>query len=166
MYKTSNGDQVPTCSHYFDDQSGAEWLDFLFPLLIVCINELIKFMVTEAIEAVRLTTKSEQAMYTMLTVFVAQFFNTALMLLLQRNSLSVEWYEKSGDTIVETMYLQAYVPIVEFFSSYMVIRFIRMIDRGFSSDINKTRLPSMDLYLQVHSGPNFDVEGQYSNMLL
>jgi hypothetical protein len=130
------------------------------------MNELIKFVVTEAIDAVRLTTKSEQAMYTMMTVSVAQFFNTALMLLLQRNSLSCSWYAKSGDTIVETMYLQAYVPVVEFFSSFLVIKLVRLIDRGWSSDVDKTRLPTVDLYLQVHSGPNFDVEGQYSNMLL
>ena len=123
------------------------------------MNELIKFVVTEAIDAVRLTTKSEQAMYTMMTVSVAQFFNTALMLLLQRNSLSCSWYAKSGDTIVETMYLQAYVPVVEFFSSFLVIKLVRLIDRGWSSDVDKTRLPTVDLYLQVHSGPNFDVEG-------
>lgn len=95
----------------------------------------------------------------MISVFIAQFFNTGLMLTLvnanfRDNSddpdvsfwfsgsftdFNEAWYATIGATLIKTMMISAVMPPIEFFGMLGVRQLKRLLDRSFSSNVYKTK---------------------------
>ena len=94
----------------------------------------------------------------MTSIFIAQFFNTAILLLLADANfkytilrwvphfdtglypdLTQEWYNDIGSSLVTTMLTASVFPIIEFFISFGIRSLIRLLDRCCRSDPYSTK---------------------------
>lgn len=117
-------------------------------------------------------------------IFFAQFFNTAILLLLvnanlqgsgmpfskmfkgQYSDFSEKWYSDVGGTIVKTMTINAVVPLIEFFMFFFLRHFLRFMDRSFTKDQFQTKKKSIQLYVDLYSGSNYAIHYRYSTLMV
>lgn len=94
----------------------------------------------------------------MTSIFIAQFFNTAILLLLANANfkysildwvplfdtglypdLTQEWYNDIGSSLVTTMLTASVFPIIEFFISFSLRSLFRLLDRSCRSNQYRTK---------------------------
>lgn len=75
------------------------------------------------------------------------------------------WYTVVGYYISSTMVFNAYYPFIEWGLAYGMPWAFRLMDRSFSSDTYKTKLTSMQMYVDMYSGPKYFIHFKYSSML-
>jgi hypothetical protein len=80
-------------------------------------------------------------------------------------SITVNWYIKYAPILVGTMKAMAAWPMIELAAYGATFKFLRYFDRGFSRDKFRTKLPSIQTYIDVHAGPQFAIHWRYSAML-
>jgi len=116
----------------------------------------------------------------MVAVTLMQFFNTAVLLLvrlfmetnketlftLDVQSITVYWYIKYAPYLVGTMKAMAAWPMIELGMYGAAFKLLRYFDRGFTRDKFKTKLPSIQTYIDLHAGPPFAIHWRYSAVLL
>mmetsp|Transcript_6920 Transcript_6920/g.5166 ORF Transcript_6920/g.5166 Transcript_6920/m.5166 type:complete len:223 (-) Transcript_6920:562-1230(-) len=112
------------------------------------------------------------------------FFNTALLLLLANANFSeakipflkdylrgkytdfhAGWFVEVGETLVKTMIINAFMPLVEFGIGWGMSTFFRMMDRSFGSDTYKSKCKSVQQYVERYSGPVYQIHFRYSTIL-
>ena len=64
------------------------------------------------------------------------------------------------------MKITAAWPLIEIGLYGATFKILRYFDRGFTSDKFKTKLPSIQTYIDLHSGPEFAIHWRYSAVLL
>ena len=148
--------------------------------LIVGVNFALKVLLVELIKSLRLKTVSLETNYTMLTIFVGQFVNTAVLIVLNNASFrdfdggkgplslvfsvgtesdfTVTWYRTVGTTIMRTMISQAIWPLIEFGMFYSLLNATRFFDRSWGNDTFASKVPSVQAYIDQ---PVIDVERVY-----
>ena len=117
-------------------------------------------------------------------IFIAQFFNTAILLLIvnanfkntglpfhqifkgQYNDFTEKWYSEVGGTIVKTMTINAVVPLIEFFMFFALRNFLRLLDRGFSKNVFQTKKKTIQQYVDVYSGSVYQIHYRYSGLMV
>jgi len=99
-------------------------------------------------------------MFSMIGIFVTQFFNTAVILFLRGwwsqtergiskhheygiDALNAQWYRNIGVILVGAMKFTALWPLIELFAFGMTFKLLRWADRSFSSDKYSTAQPSI-----------------------
>ena len=121
------------------------------------------------------------------SIFIAQYFNTGLILLLTNADFekgtflvflgdlfkgsfadfTTRWYLQVSPAIVNTMLIKAFWPQVNF-SIWMGIRLLkRLIDSGFRCCLKKhsTKKKSINEFVKLYSGPDLEIWFRYSAML-
>jgi len=117
-------------------------------------------------------------------VFVAQFFNTGFLLLLVNANMEEyrpqavthhfrgpfhdympRWYPEVGMKIVQTMMINSILPYAGLTAGWAVPALKRKLDRGWGSDVYKTKKTSMALYKALYSGPAYVIHFKYSGIL-
>lgn len=123
---------------------------------IVFINFSFRKINMKLVGFIGLYTESEQTSTIKKSIFVGQFFNTAILLLLtnantsetilgflpfrgQYPDLTLEWYNDIGASLITTMIFSAVWPLVEFSYIYGFKFMFRLLDRSFSFNKNKTK---------------------------
>jgi hypothetical protein len=156
--------------------------------LIVGVNFVLKVILVDLIKSLRLKTVTLETNYTMITIFVGQFINTAVLIVLNNanfkdfdggngplslvffvgveTDFSVAWYKTVGTTIMRTMTSQALWPLIEFVMFYSIINFTRCLDRRFGSDTFVTSAPSVQAYVDTYAGPEYLIHYRYAAILL
>ena len=156
--------------------------------MIVGVNFALKVLLIDLIAALRLKTVTEQSKYTMITIFIGQFINTAVLIVLNNASFknfddgsgvisiifsvgtepdfSVTWYRTVGTTIMQTMLTQALWPLIEFGLFYSLILFFRVYDRSFGIDSFNTKAPTVSSYIDIYAGPQYLIHYRYAAILL
>ena len=156
--------------------------------LIVGVNFALKVLLVELIKSLRLKTVTLETNYTMITIFVGQFINTAVLIVLNNASFkdfdggdgpasmifsvgtetdfSVTWYRTVGATIMRTMLSQALWPLIEFGMFYSLLNFSRCLDRKFTNDTFITSAPSVQAYIDLYAGPAYLIHYRYAAILL
>jgi hypothetical protein len=123
----------------------------------------------------------------MLTIFLAQFVNTVILLTLKNfntidifpegsyfnkvfdgrdTDFSQHWYQTVGTSIVMTMLIKAGEPLIQLSMNYCILNTMRCMDRGFTCNSQKTRQGSIKNYIDLYSGPEFALNNRYSAILL
>ena len=124
-YTSSDGQQIKTCSEIFADRASVGMIAMGVSFLIVGVNFALKVILVTLIKELRLKTVTLETNYTMITIFVGQFINTAVLIVLNNASFkdfdsgngpmsmiffvgsetdfSVTWYKVVGKTIMTTM---------------------------------------------------------------
>ena len=187
-FKASDGTEVKTCSEIFADRASVGLIAMGVSFLIVGVNFALKVLLVELIKSLRLKTVTLETNYTMITIFVGQFINTAVLIVLNNASFkdfdggdgpasmifsvgtetdfSVTWYRTVGATIMRTMISQALWPLIEFGMFYSLLNFSRCLDRKFTNDTFITGAPSVQAYIDLYAGPVYLIHYRYAAILL
>lgn len=119
-------------------------------------------------------------------VFIVQFFNTAILLLIvnanasssgvplirlllndgQYSDFTAAWYNDIGNTLISAMTFNFTWPLIEFAVFYSLRLLFRLKDRGFNQkDIYRTKTITISSYVDIYSGPEYMIHYKYSSML-
>ena len=187
-YTSSSGEKIKTCSEIFSDRATVALINQGVAFLIVGVNFVLKVILVDLIKSLRLKTVTKETNYTMITIFVGQFINTAVLIVLNNASFkdfdggngplsliffvgtetdfSVNWYRTVGDTIMKTMKGQALWPLIEFAMFWSIMNFQRFADRGFTSNSYQSKSPSVQAYIDLYAGPEYLIHYRYAMILL
>lgn len=139
------------------------------------------------IKGLRLSTVSFETKAITLTIFFAQFTNTALLLTLKNfntvdifghdsqlsaifdgkdSDFGTHWYKTVGVAMTTTMMIQAFTPLIQFATDFSILNVLRCADRRFTWDRRITRQASVKNYVDLHAGPEFALNNRFSAILL
>ena len=83
----------------------------------------------------------------------------------QYPDFTFEWYDDVGASLVQTMLINAFSPIIEFGVFYILGVMLRWKDRGFSNDTSKTKKKTIQQYVNLYSGPEYLLHYKYSTIM-
>jgi hypothetical protein len=75
------------------------------------------------------------------------------------------WFNDIGYTLVGAMMFNIYWPLIEFVSFYFLRFLMRLIDRGFGCNTDKTKKTTIQQYVEIYSGPVYFIHYKYSSIL-
>lgn len=185
-YPDQSGGEVAACADYSFYAYLALGIGNGITGFIVVVNTLLTTLAIGLITWIGYDTHSE--MLTKITngVFLAQFFNTALVLLLVEANFTETftfaagafngafpdyvpaWYALTGDTFVQTMLINAFFPLIMQVIADLQVWFGRRQDQGWEKDAAAkpyaTKLTQVSQYVQAYSGPAYIVHFKYSSV--
>lgn len=151
---------------------------------IVAINFILRMFIIKLIIYIGKDTESEQTRLIANGVFIVQFFNTALLLLMVNANMTEQgwffgifsrdtglpdfnssWFNEIGTTLVGAMLFNVYWPMVEFCVFCGMRNFFRLMDRSFSCNAEKTKKTTLQQYVELYSGPTFFIHYKYSSIM-
>ena len=151
--------------------------------IIVFINTVLRIISITLIKWIGEDTHSQQLRSITNGVFITQFFNTAfLMLLVYANFNDAGlplgslfngpfadfvpfWYVQVGWKMTQTMIINSFMPVVSFGIAWGMKFAFRLLDRSFGKDTYKTKKTSIQLYIDLYSGPEYLIHFKYSIIL-
>lgn len=152
--------------------------------VIVIVNVILKTVIIKLITWIKVDTESEQLTAISTGVFIAQFFNTGLLVLAVNANLTEhqphwftkyfkgpfydyvpEWYSTVGVLIVKTMCINAVLPYAGLASAFIVPALKQWLDRKRTSDIYITKKTSMAMYKAVYTGNEYVIHFKQSGIL-
>jgi len=172
------------CKTYIDDTMFARVLGGVMSFSIVVINTILRLIMITLIKWIGEDTHSQQLKSITNGVFIAQFLNTGfLILLVQANLKEVDfpladsvfnghfydylplWYTAVGYKLTQTMIINSVFPTIEFGIAYARAWVFRRMDRSWGSDTYKTKKTSIQLYVDLYSGPEYMIHFKYSGIM-
>lgn len=146
-----------------------------YSIVVSTINAIFKKVALHSITMLKLSTKSNECNVMMLTVYVMTFFNTAVLIVLLHSNFSeskwawlkfffssgkqsdwnTEWYSSVGPTLIQTMLIQCFTPLVEIGISFAQVKVFRWLDRGFTMDMMKTKQKTVYAHTELYCGPEY-----------
>jgi hypothetical protein len=173
------------CATLASDKLGMLVNNQIVTISIVAINFILRLFIIKLIIYIGKDTESEQTRLIANGVFIVQFFNTALLLLMVNANLSEQgsffkifsrekgipdfnsqWFNDIGTTLVGAMMFNVYWPVVEFFVFFGMRSTFRLMDRGFACRAaDKTKKTTIQQYVELYSGPVFFIHYKYSSIL-
>lgn len=134
------------CKLYFKDKDMSKMLGTSISFIIIGINIILKTVIIKLITAIRHDTYSERLSKITNGVFLAQFFNTGILLLLVNANMTEHsfakfistgkwydymplWYTEVGNKIVKTMMINSITPYIGLCSEVMVPKVKKWLDK-------------------------------------
>ena len=183
---TYNYTHDPICNRIFEDKMKTLSANQAVTIGIVAINFILRMIIIKLIIYIGKDTESEQTRLITNGVFIVQFFNTALLLLLVNANMSEQgsffkllskdtgipdfnsqWFNEIGSTLVAAMLFNVYWPVIEFFVFAGIRTLKRMLDsKSFAiRRFERTKTTNIQLYIEIYSGPVFFIHYKYSSIL-
>ena len=188
LFATSRKEMVSTCSEIFDDNATVALIASAVSMIIVAVNFILKVMLTNMVAGLRLKTMTKETDITMIAIFVGQFVNTAILLVLNNanfndfdegigplstiffvgteTDFSVNWYRQVGGLLIATLITQALWPLIEIAMFGGMWWGMQYLDRDMGSDSYKTKMPTAQAYVDLYAGPVYLIHYRYSMILL
>jgi hypothetical protein len=149
---------------------------------IVVINIVLRTLMLSLLTWIGFHTESEQTSAIMTSIFVVQFFNTAILLILTNANtkyaglgflpfdgmyadLNFEWYNDIGASFIVTMLTAAVFPIIEFCIAFGMKTAFKFLDRGCKFSGETTKKNTIQAYINLYSGPEYAMHFKYSGMM-
>ena len=153
------------CKQWLDDYNNAQTIGIVVSVSLSVINGLLRWILRNSSKVEGHHTVTGQLNSAFSKMWVLQFVNTAIILLIVKNRLAgsgliqtalstvglnglffngaysdftPEWYDVVGITIFTTAFINGISPIFTV-SQYFIALFKRCLDRGCSKDDKKTR---------------------------
>lgn len=187
-WDSSTGRKVETCSEIFADRAYVAYIAMAVSMLIVIVNFILKVILVELVKSLRLKTVTAETNYTMIAIFVGQFVNTAVLVVLNNaafhdfdggigplsqmfrvgtmTDFNVDWYKTVGTLLMKTLLMAGLWPLIEFAMFWSMIAFFRWMDRGFGTDDWFSKSPSLQAYIDTWAGPVYLIHYRYATILL
>eukprot|EP00347_Sterkiella_histriomuscorum_P019608 403340984 len=153
-------------------------------VLITILNVVITEVLIRLSRFQKFHTKTEEKASSTIKMFLIQFINTGLVILLvnakvtevtlpdffpllggEFQDFTVEWYRVVGTTICLTMMINVIAPHIGAFIKIFIKSFKRCVDRGCTCNKRKTKKLLQDEYNEVYSGPEFLIEVRYAQVM-
>ena len=157
-YKIAGYNETEICLTYWEGKSNSYFIKEGVSFAIIGINFVLRTVVMILMKWVRFPTISDEMDAITMGIFAAQFFNTAVLLLLVNANLPAaginikffdgpypdfdfSWYPNIGMVIVQTMVINIFTPLIEFVPYYFLRNFKRFLDKecSFTCDKYKTK---------------------------
>lgn len=147
------------------------------------INTILRTILIKLIKWIGEDTHSAQLKSITNGVFVTLFFNTAFLVLLSYANFAEiglpfaslfdgyfydftsSWYTYVGYKFTQTMLINAFFPIIEFGIAYSKAWAFRKMDRSWTNDDHNTKKTSIQVYVDLYSGPEYFIHFKYSGIL-
>jgi hypothetical protein len=178
------------CSLWARSFITAQGLSILAILIVVIINALLSQILQVLVALEKHHTESAQVVSRVTKVFMAQFCNTAILMVVINANLdyfvednqpislssfqifngkysdfSPEWYSDVGVALMLTMVINAFVPHIWVLITYFKLEFQRFADRGYSFDYSITKQDTQRDLESLYRGPKFDLAIRYAQTL-
>lgn len=159
-------------------------MGFGISMVIVAYNTVLRMIIIALITWVAEDTYSARLAEITNGVFVATFFNTAIVLLLVNANLTEHaphfltealagqwydyvpgWYSTVGYSIVFTMVINCFMPFVSVGTAWGLPFLLRFLDVGFSGDPYKTKKTQMAQFKKAWSQQDYFIHYKFSGAL-
>ncbi len=175
---------APICEQYGIDLNANYALSNAVSQMIVAINFVLRLFIIKCIMYIGKPTESEQTELITDGVFIVQFFNTAILLLLANANLAEQgavmgflfngkladfnatWFNDIGYSMIYAMMFNIFWPMMEFCAYFGIRLAFRVLDRGICScSTMKTKKTTLQQYVDIYSGPTYFIHYKYSSVL-
>jgi len=177
-----NDEEIDLCGDYTAEKNWAFLLNNGISQVIVAVNFVLRLIIIKLVQYIGLDTESNQTRRVTNGVFIVQFFNTAILLLICNASLKEQgfgyfingtipdfnsiWFNDIGYSLVYAMIYNTFWPVMEFFIFWGMRFGYRLLDRGICScNEYKTKKSTLQPYIELYSGPTFFIHYKYSFLL-
>ncbi|EQC32603.1 hypothetical protein SDRG_09917 [Saprolegnia diclina VS20] len=160
-------------------------------VVVVLVNALLTPVLQYLVRLQKSHTLSAVIVSTVRKIFLAQFFNTTLIVLFLNANLSgisttsdtgfhfvglsllngkyadfsVDWYNDVGVALLLTMLINAISPQIGVFVTYLLRQVAQWRDRSFTFDFTRTRQETQRDLEALYRGPEFDLATRYSQII-
>lgn len=184
------GEKALYCKTWATSFVTTQVFSFLSVLMVVFINVLLAKILNVLVGMEKHHTESSQVVSRVTKVFLAQFCNTALLMVVINANLNYffdnstgfslsslpilngkysdftpAWYNDVGVALMLTMIINTFSPHVYVVINYLSLEFRRCYDRGFSFDYSLTRQDTQRDLDALYRGPKFDLAARYAQTL-
>lgn len=146
------------------------------PFVIIMINTMLKFILRKMVIFEKRRNMTSELVSATTKMFLAQFINTAIILLVINGGISwitysaedvyedfsVEWYRDVGATLIMTMLMNVFTPHVANAMWQVIYGTKRCCDRSCSCDRKRTKQLLQEDYENINTGNLFMFEFRYS----
>lgn len=172
------------CQEYIDAQLPTFLASNSITVIITLINLIIRLVTVKLIKWIGYDTHSQLVTAITNGVFAAQFFNTAILVLLVYANFTEfggtffqgpfydyqpGWYSVVGYKIVQTMIINAFLPIFiepgTIFLQWLEQRFDQSWEQDEHQRLYKTKKTQIYQYMDLYSGPDFIIHFRYAAVL-
>ncbi|DBA00720.1 TPA: LOW QUALITY PROTEIN: hypothetical protein N0F65_001191 [Lagenidium giganteum] len=164
-------------------------LSVLSVLIVVFVNFALARIITWLVAIERHHTESGQIVSRVVKVFISQFFNTAILMIVinanmnyfmadkvinvssfqilngKYSDFTPTWYSDVGVALILTMIINTFSPHVFVIIQYLSQKGSRCWDRGCSFDKSMTKQVTQRDLEALYRGPKFDLASRYSQIL-
>ncbi|OQR84185.1 hypothetical protein ACHHYP_13738 [Achlya hypogyna] len=160
-------------------------------LVVLLVNALLMPLLRSLVQLQKSHTLSGVIVATVTKIFLAQFFNTVIIVLLlnanlsgissepasgfhlasfsllngKHSDFSVDWYNDVGVALLLTMIINILSPQLGVLVTYVVLEVKRWVDRGCSFNYSRTRQETQRDLEALYRGPEFDLATRYSQVI-
>lgn len=167
---------------FVEDFFGGQMLSQVVSVSIVVINLILRSCMLNLITWIGYHTESGQTSAIMTSIFIVQFFNTAILLILTNantedaglgflpfkgmyNDLNFEWYNDIGSSFITTMTTAAIFPVIEFGIAFSMKFAFKFLDKGCKLNGDTTKKNTIQAYINLYAGPEYAMHFKYSGMM-
>lgn len=188
----ATGRQAFYCKTWATSFVTTQLLSFLSVVMVVCINVLLARILDVLVAMEKHHTESSHVVSRVIKVFLAQFCNTALLMVVINANLDYfvdesastafmlsalpiltgkysdftpAWYDDVGVALMLTMVINTFSPHVYALLHYLALETRRFYDRGGSFDYSITRQDTQRDLDALYRGPKFDLAARYAQTL-
>ena len=132
-------------------------------------------------------TESQELIYVTMYSFIAQLLNTGFLLMLANSNLAEQgipllssmmkagpdpdfnnrWFKSVGDVMLQSQFLNIYLPLIINGGNYAKRFVVRFLDQGcLRSGAKPTKTLTLQAYIDLYSGPEFQLHLKYAQMLV
>lgn len=175
------GAKKAICYEWDSDLTWSANLSSIVKYLVVIINYVLRLLIVRPCIYVGMPTKGEESKLVTRSIFICQFLNTAVIMLLLNANLEPQgvpffdgqlsdfnsyWYNDTGNTIVGTMVFNAYWPFLEWLLLLLVFKVRnRVKDSGWRCRGHTTKKKTLKQYIDLYSGPQYLIHFKYSTIM-
>lgn len=132
------------------------------------------------IQWVKFATRSEEMAAVVKVVFVSQFFNTGIIILIlnmnfgeheprefwglfngRYTDYSPRWYKDVGAQIYQTYFVQMLMPYINLLIEYLLLKLGHCLDGGCGCDKRKTKCKNLHQFKDAYTGADFAIDLSY-----
>jgi hypothetical protein len=192
-YKSNPGvgylDENDLCYQRFHQYVSGYAISQSVTIVITIVNTIITMLCKFLISKVGYHTITGEITAVTMSIFLASFFNTAILLLLADADLSQitllswipiagpfpdlteQWYIVVAPSLIMTMMINAFYPYIDLGISFGTLALYRCLDQGFSTYIcckkeKTTKCKTIQAYVNIYAGPMHAMSYRYSAILV
>jgi len=125
----------------------------------------------------RHVSSNEKLAHQVIKIFLGQFFNTGMIILLVNiysplswwqgnfDDIGPTWYDQVGSTIISTMIINAISAPSTKFAGFIVKKILQFVDRRFGKDDSITKKKRQADYESLYTLPEFVIDVRYGQVI-
>ena len=174
-------DGIAICKEYNDEMLNVLFWTNAIAYVLVGINYVLRVACIALVDWVGYDTETVRLERTTTVTWLAQFFNTAFLLLMINCNWSEQsitfgltaghipdfndtWFRTIGSYMIYTMLFNSFYPLLEAVGYWAMRLAFRGLDSGCRRDKYKTKTTSIQSYIDVYAGPVYFMHFKYASI--